>query len=38
MACFFMQIWYFDKDLNIFIFEVDFGNICKFSRKKTELL
>ena len=35
---FFLQIWYLKKDLNIFIFEVDFGNICEFSRKKRELL
>ena len=33
----FMQIWYLDKDWNIFIFEVEFGNFCKFKlREKIE--
>ena len=35
MACFYanMQIWYFDKDWNILIYEVEFGNVCKFERE-----
>ena len=33
----FMQIWYLDKDWNIFIFEVEFGNFCKFKRKNREM-
>ena len=33
----FMQIWYLDKDLNIFIFEVEFGNFCKFKRKNRKM-
>ena len=33
----FMQIWYLDKDWNISIFEVEFGNFCKFKRKNQEM-
>ena len=36
MSCFYTKIWCLEKDWNVFIFQVDFGNFGKCSRKKNE--